>query len=158
MTNSNSSRLQRCETQLQDFLAEALRGIAPDKLSRSAIPEKWSAAENLAHLARYHQIFLERIERILTEEMPALRGYRAEDDPEWPRWLSMSPQEVLTNLSSHRAKLMAKLRSLNESDFERTGIHSRFGEMTLALWLEFFLVHEGHHLNVVLSQRKIWQE
>jgi hypothetical protein len=30
--------------------------------------------------------------------------------------------------------------------------------MTLALWLEFFLVHEGHHLNVVLSQRKIWQE
>ena len=150
MTNSSSSRLQRCESQLQDFLAEALRGVAPDALSRRATPEKWSAAENLAHLARYHQIFLERIERILTQPAPCLRGYRAEDDPEWPRWVSMQPQQVLANLSALRTKLMARLRSLNVSDFQRTGIHSKFGEMTLALWLEFFLVHEGHHLNVVL--------
>jgi DinB superfamily len=156
VTNSNSSRLQRCETQLQDFLAEALRGVAPGTLSRRAIPEKWSAAENLAHLARYHQIFLERVERILAEQSPSFRGYRAEEDSEWPRWSSMQPQEVLANLSSLRTKLMARLRPLNESDFERTGIHSKFGEMTLALWLEFFLVHEGHHLNVVLNQRKIW--
>jgi uncharacterized damage-inducible protein DinB len=156
--NSNSSRLQRCETQLQDFLTEALRGVTPDALSLRAIPEKWSAAENLAHLARYHQIFLERIERILTEQTPSLRGYRAEDDPEWPRWTSMRPQQMLANLSSLRTKLMARLRSLNEPDFERTGIHSKFGEMTLALWLEFFLVHEGHHLNVVLNQRKTWLE
>jgi hypothetical protein len=156
VTNPNSSRLQRCETQLEDFLTEALRGVAPGTLSRRAIPEKWSAAENLAHLARYHQIFLERVERILTEQSPSFRGYRAEDDSEWPRWSSMEPQEVLANLSSLRTKLMARLRPLNESDFERTGIHSKFGEMTLALWLEFFLVHEGHHLNVVLNQRKIW--
>jgi hypothetical protein len=156
VTNPNSSRLQRCETQLEVFLTEALRGVAPGTLSRRAIPEKWSAAENLAHLARYHQIFLERIERILAEQSPSFRGYRAEDDSEWPRWSAMQPQEVLANLSSLRTKLMARLRPLNESDFERTGIHSKFGEMTLALWLEFFLVHEGHHLNVVLNQRKIW--
>lgn len=156
MSNSNSARLQRCETQLQDFLAEALRGVSPDSLSRRAIPEKWSALENLAHLARYHQIFLERMDRILTEPTPSFRGYRAEDDPEWPRWCSMPPQQVLANLSSLRTKLMAKLRSLNAQDFERTGLHSKFGEMTLTLWLEFFLVHEGHHLNVVLNQRKIW--
>lgn len=158
MNNSNSSRLQRCETQLQDFLAEALRGVAPEALSRRAIPEKWSAAENLAHLARYHQIFLERIETILVEEKPSFRGYRAENDSEWPKWTAMHPQQILANLSALRTKLMARLRSLNESDFERTGIHSKFGEMSLALWLEFFLVHEGHHLNVVLHQRKVWLE
>ena len=158
MNNPNSSRLQRCENQLQDFLAEALCGISPEALSRRAIPEKWSAAENLAHLARYHQIFMERIERILTEQAPSMRGYRAEDDPEWPRWTAMPAQEILDNLSLQHTKLMARLRSLSDSDFERTGIHSKFGEMTLALWLEFFLVHEGHHLNVVLNQRKVWFE
>lgn len=156
MNNSSSSRLQRCKTQLQDFLAEALRGIKPESLSLRVVPEKWSAAENLAHLARYHQIFLERIERILAEQTPSFSGYRAENDPEWPKWIAMQPQQILANLSLQRTKLMARLRSLSESDFERTGIHSKFGEMTLALWLEFFLVHEGHHLNVVLSQRKIW--
>ena len=50
-----------------------------------------------------------------------------------------------------RTKLMARLRSLSEEDFERTGVHPKFGEMSLALWLEFFLVHEAHHLYVVLQ-------
>jgi hypothetical protein len=50
-----------------------------------------------------------------------------------------------------RAKLMARLRSLTAEDFERTGVHPRFGEMSLSLWLEFFLVHEAHHLYAVLQ-------
>jgi len=50
-----------------------------------------------------------------------------------------------------RAKLMARLRSLNKEDFERTGVHPKFGPMSLSLWLEFFLVHEAHHLYVVLQ-------
>ena len=155
MTNSHLSRLQRCETQLQDFLAEALRGIDLNSLTEKKTPEKWSAHENLAHLARYHQVFLERLERILVEPAPSFRGYRAEADPEWPRWAAMPPQQMLVTLSGLRTKLMARLRSLNQEDFRRTGIHSKFGEMSLALWLEFFLVHEGHHLNAVLGQRRI---
>ena|SRR6478752_4086320 len=151
MTNSHSSRLQRCETQLQDFLSEALRGVALDSLTAKKAPGKWSAHEQLAHLARYHQVFLERINRILAEEAPLFPRYSAEEDPEWPRWTAMPPQQVLVNLSGLRTKLMARLRSLNEEDFHRRGIHSKFGEMSLALWLEFFLVHEGHHLNAVLG-------
>ena len=50
-----------------------------------------------------------------------------------------------------RAKLMARLRSLSEQDFQRTGVHPKFGEMSLSLWLEFFLVHEAHHLYAVLQ-------
>src|SRR5438309_10939277 len=123
MSRSTSSRLQRCETQLQDFLAEALRDVPLDSLSRRAVPEKWSAHENLAHLARYHQVFLERLERILVEPAPSFRGYRAEADPEWPRWAAMPPQQMLVTLSGLRTKLMARLRSLNQEDFRRTGIH-----------------------------------
>src|SRR5262245_12014254 len=125
MPNSHASRLHRCETQLQDFLGEVLRGVPPEALSRRAIPEKWSAMENLAHLARYHQVFLERIEQILTEPAPSFRGYRAENDPEWPRWTAMPPQQLLATLSSMRIKLMARLRSLSAADFSRTGIHSK---------------------------------
>jgi hypothetical protein len=50
-----------------------------------------------------------------------------------------------------RAKLMTRLRSLNEEDFARTGVHPKFGSMSLSMWLEFFLVHEAHHLYVVLQ-------
>jgi len=151
MLNANSSRLQRCETQLHGFLNEALRGVPPESLSRRAIPDKWSARENLAHLARYHQVFLERIDGILAEPKPVFGRYRAEEDPEWPKWQEMPAPQVLANLSSLRTKLMARLRSLSEEDFARTGAHPKFGEMSLALWLEFFLVHEGHHLLTVLQ-------
>ena len=151
MSNSNSSRLQRCETQLQDFLNEALRGVPPEALSQRANPGKWSARENLAHLARYHQVFLERMDRILNEPNPKFGRYRAEDDPEWAKWQALAGSQVLANLSSLRTKLMARLRSLSDQDFQRTGTHPKFGEMTLALWLEFFLVHEGHHLLTVLQ-------
>jgi uncharacterized damage-inducible protein DinB len=151
VTTADSSRLQRCETQLQDFLAEALRGVALDSLASKAVPGKWSAHEQLAHLARYHQIFLERISRILAEPSPAFTRYRAEEDPQWPSWSALPTEQVLARLSGMRTQLMARLRSLSKEDFERTGIHPKFGEMSLALWLEFFLVHEAHHLYVVLQ-------
>ena len=151
MTTAHASRLDRCETQLRDFLAEALRGVPPESLTKAAVAGKWSAHENLAHLARYHQVFLERVGRILGEDAPAFPRYRAEDDPEWPSWSGLPSQQVLARLSSMRIKLMAKLRSLGEEDFERTGVHPKFGAMSLSLWLEFFLVHEAHHLYVVLQ-------
>jgi uncharacterized damage-inducible protein DinB len=151
MISSMASRLQRCESQLQDFLAEALRGVAPESLSRTVVPGKWSAQENLAHLARYHEIFLERLERVLAESNPAFGRYRAEEDPEWPKWSGMPADGVLAELASLRAKLSVRLRSLREEDFLRTGRHPKFGEMSLTLWLEFFLVHEGHHLLTVLQ-------
>ena len=152
MNKAASPRLQRCETQLQDFLAETLRGISVDTLSAVKTPGKWSAHENLAHLARYHQVFLQRIDLMLAEQAPVFPRYRAEEDSDWASWAGLPTQQVLVRLSSMRAKLMARLVALNEEDFQRTGIHPKFGEMSLALWLEFFLVHEAHHLYLVLQQ------
>jgi uncharacterized damage-inducible protein DinB len=151
MTPLTASRLHRVETQLRDFLDEALRGVPVEKILEPAIPGKWSAHENLAHLGRYHEIFLERIERILKETNPVFARYRAEDDPRWEVWRSLSYKEVAGKLASMREMLVTRLKSLSADDYARTGTHSKFGEMTLALWLEFFLVHEAHHLYVVLQ-------
>lgn len=152
MNNQNISRLQRCETQLRDFLDEALRGVPVEKILEQAVPGKWSANENLAHLGRYHEIFLERIERILTEDKPAFTRYRAEEDPQWEAWRNLAYKEVAEKLAGLREMLLTRLKTLPAADYRRTGIHSKFGEMTLALWLEFFLTHEAHHLYVVLQQ------
>ena len=151
VSNSNASRLQRCETQLQDFLSVTLNGIPMETLNAKPVPGKWSAREQLAHLARYHEIFLQRIDRILSEQAPEFSRYRAEDDPEWPAWANLPAPQLLVRISSVRAKLMARLRSLNEEDFERTGVHPKFRAMSLSIWLEFFLVHEAHHLYAVLQ-------
>lgn len=148
------SRLQRCEGQLRDFLEVTLRGVPVEKILEPPASGKWSAHENLAHLGRYHEIFLERMERILKEANPVFDRYRAEADPQWEAWRALSYKEVVGKLAWLREMLMARLKSLSTDDYARTATHTRFGEMTLALWLEFFLVHEAHHLYVVLQRAR----
>jgi uncharacterized damage-inducible protein DinB len=151
MNTSNTARFQRCENQLRGFLDQGLQGVAVEAIVEPPASGKWSANEHLAHLARYHQVFLERIDRILQEKNPALTRYRAEEDPEWEQWRELAYKQVAGDLATLREKLIARLKSLSDSDYERTGVHSKFGEMSLALWLEFFLVHEAHHLYVVFQ-------
>lgn len=146
-----TSQIQRCENQLRNFVNEVLSGASKD-LTRRAIPEKWSAHENLAHLARYHEVFLERIERMLSEDKPVFARYRAEEDREWEFWQQRPHRDLLERLAKLREQLVLKLKSLSDQDFQRIGIHPRFGELELSQWLEFFLVHEGHHLYLVFQQ------
>jgi len=61
-------------------------------------------------------------------------------------------EEIRTGLVALRLNLIDKITALQPLDYNRTGIHSSFGEMTLALWLEFFLIHEAHHLYVILQR------
>src|SRR6516164_7833719 len=99
MEDPRVSRLHRCETQLRDFLADALHGVPTERILEPAIPGKWSANEHLAHLARYHEVFLRRMEHILAEPCPAFERYCAEDDPEWGAWRSLSFKEVAGGLA-----------------------------------------------------------
>jgi hypothetical protein len=65
----------------------------------------WSLKENLAHLARYSHVFLQRMDRILLEEKPDLGTYRADQDSEWASWLCLSLEDVIRRLQSTRARL-----------------------------------------------------
>lgn len=137
-----------------DCLPILLQGLKEGALENRPVAGKWSARENLAHLARYHEIFLERLERILAEDQPSLPRYAAEEDAGWPPWTRLPADEMLSRLAALRAQLVKRVEGLSNGALARTGVHSRFGEMTLVEWLEFFLLHEGHHLLLVLQRSR----
>jgi Uncharacterized protein conserved in bacteria len=112
---------------------------------------RWSALQHLAHIARMHEIYLARIERMLTEDGPALAAYRAEQDDEWPGWERLPVGEIVQRLHERRTELAARLRTFSNDQWTRVGRHSNLGALTLAEWIEFFLVHEGHHLYTALA-------
>jgi hypothetical protein len=143
----------RLRTQL-DCLPIILAGVSDAALNRRPNPDKWSARENLAHLARYHEMFMERIERIRKEDRLQLARYAAESDPEWPAWAALPASEVLTRLRGLRAQMLALVEKLSTAEMSRTAVHPRFGEMGLVQWLEFFLLHEAHHLLVVMQRAR----
>jgi uncharacterized damage-inducible protein DinB len=135
-----------------DCLPQLLAGTAPGSIDRRTIPDKWSARENLAHLARYQEVFLERITSILEHDKPAVGRYRAEEDPAWAAWASMPSEQVLERLKTTRREIVKRVANLSDAQLARTAVHSRFGELTLLQWLEFFLLHEAHHLLTVLQR------
>jgi len=144
-----ASLVARLATQL-DALGFVLARATPTALEARPRPEEWSARENLAHLARHHAVFLERLRRLLAEDHPPLGRYRAEEDPEWPAWAALPLDEALDRLRALRAELVALVRSLSPAETARTGFHPTFGELDVAGWLEFVLLHEAHHLYTAL--------
>ena len=145
------STLLRLETQLE-AIPLLLSGATSEAISARPSSGQWSAHENLAHLARHHRVFLDRLHLILTESAPRLVQYRAEEDSNWPEWSALSTEEVLNRLGTLRGEIIDVVNGLTPAGTSRVGIHPLFGEMSLALWLEFFLLHEAHHLYVVMTR------
>ena len=145
------STLLRLETQLE-VIPVLMSGTAPEAVLIRPRSGKWSAHENLAHLARHHEVFLDRLNRMLAENTPELGRYRAEDDSAWPEWSCLPTEEVLSRLTALRAEIVRFIRELSEEETNRAGIHPLFGEMSLSRWVEFFLLHEAHHLYVVMTR------
>lgn len=139
----------RLATQL-DSLDVILRGVSDSALRRRPADGKWSALEHLAHLGRYHEVFLARLERILAEDAPRLGRYRSEDDPGAEPWFGLPARHVIERMRGLRAQLALRIANLAPDELLRVGVHPVYGEMAVPLWIEFFLAHEGHHLYTIL--------
>ena len=144
----------RLETQLES-LKLVLGNATPAALKTRPKSGKWSAHENLAHLVRHHRVTMGRIRRILDEDSPQLPAYSAENDPDWPAVVEMSTDEVVKMLLAARQEMIALTRRLSPFQLSRVGIHPAFGPMTLAQWLDFFLIHEAHHLYVAMTRAHV---
>ena len=139
----------RLETQL-DALHTILAGAPPQLLATRSPSGAWSAHEHLAHLARHHDVFLARLHRIVAEDRPVFTRYRAEDDSEWPSWSALPTAEVLSRLQHLRARISQWVADLEHADASRLGVHPLFGAQSVSDMLEFFLLHEAHHLYVAM--------
>jgi uncharacterized damage-inducible protein DinB len=145
----NPSTRLRLEMQL-DVVPLLFNGSSPEVVIARPASGQWSAHEHLAHLARHHAVFLERLQQILHEHRPPLSRYRAEEDPAWPEWSCLSTEEVLGRLTALRGDIIQLITGLTEAQTSRVGVHPLFGDMSLAHWVEFFLLHEAHHLYMVM--------
>ncbi|MDN5212575.1 DinB family protein [Fulvivirgaceae bacterium BMA12] len=145
---ADSSTEFRLENQYQQLL-QLIRGLDDGFISKQHRPEKWSIKENLAHLGRYQEIFLERIDRILVEDQPAFGRYKADNDPEFAKWRMLETSLITDKTIQGRAEIVAKLEGLSLDSLERQGHHPKLGLMTIFGWIEFFLLHESHHIYTV---------
>ncbi|MCW3123916.1 MAG: DinB superfamily protein [Flavipsychrobacter sp.] len=109
-------------------------------------PDKWSIHDNIAHLAKYQPVFSDRISRILLEDEPFFDRYVAELDPEFENYRALDTDILLKQLNEDRKKIYDLITTLDDARLNRTGIHKKYGSLTIVQWTEFFLLHEAHHI------------
>ncbi|GAB3701632.1 hypothetical protein GCM10027592_30020 [Spirosoma flavus] len=132
-------------------LNHLLLGLSEDQIRQRPQPEKWSILENMAHLGRYQEVFLDRIQQIISNVTPRFNRYVADNDPDFDDWTRLSFQTLTERMQNERAALNAFLSILREEQLLRVGIHPAFGPMTVEGWAEFFLLHEAHHFFTILK-------
>ena len=108
-------------------------------------PGKWNIHDNITHLAVYQPIMINRIKTILEKENPTFDPYKADNDEIFIAWRQWPAHKLLSTLYTDRETLYQLVTNLSKTELNRTGIHLKFGKMTIIRWTEFFLLHEAHH-------------
>ena len=130
-------------------IRELIAGLDEQQLKQRIDPSKWSAYENMVHLASYQPVFILRLERIQHAESPAFTRYTADEDPQFYSDMQLPLPSLLAYIDERRVDLLVKLQSMSEIELSRTGLHPVFGKMNVIQWTEFFLLHEAHHLYTI---------
>lgn len=141
----SASVLARLRYQHQT-IDELIAGLSEETLRRRIHPDKWSAFENIAHLAAYQPVFIGRLARMRQEPAPVFERYVAEHDPLFPAYLDRSLEQLLNDIKEERARILSELTGMSEALLQKTGLHPKYGLFSMANWAEFYLLHEAHHL------------
>lgn len=142
--------LSRLEYQ-HESLKEYLKVFSEEDFGTHKIPGKWSALENIAHLVTYQPVFTERVNLIRTTVDPLFSTYRADDQPDFIAASKMPLAALLTRLDEDRRSIFLLLEGMPPAEYERVGIHPKYGRYNIRQWTEFFLLHEAHHLFTIFK-------
>ncbi len=147
MPSSISTRLQY----QHKSLIELIDGLSDDQIRMQVIPGKWSIFENIVHLETYQHTFIQRVRLMLEGNNPGFDRYTAEGDPLFHDHVLKSSREIIQELLAIRKEIASGMLSFNETDLARRGTHPVYGSMDMTQWLNFFLLHEAHHLFTIFK-------
>lgn len=132
-------------------LGEIMAAIPQETLQREIKPGKWTAFENAAHLAVFHPVYMERFQRILSENEPMFERYVWETDKQFAQYKSIRITALLDVYRKDREDMITFVDGLDAKALRRKGSHPVYGKFDMAQWVELFVLHEAHHLFTIFQ-------
>jgi hypothetical protein len=114
-------------------------------LKRRPAPRRWSAHEHACHLAHVHGLFFDRIEQMLTEPVPVIRPYLPGDQDPDDLLLLMDLDDSLRRFVEDRARLVARLETLEPADWARTAEHGEYRVYSVFIMFRHLALHDFLH-------------
>jgi uncharacterized damage-inducible protein DinB len=132
-------------------IIDLIDGLSDEQIRRHIITGKWSIFENIVHLQTYQHTFIDRVKKMLEGDNPTFPRYTAEADPLFLDNCTKSTREIMQDLLHTRKDMTANMHSFPDADFKKTAMHPAYGQMNLTQWMNFFLLHESHHLFTIFK-------
>lgn len=134
-------------------LVDAVAGLTPEELQIRIAPGKWSVQEVVCHIADFEVISAERIRRVLAEDEPTLFNGEPDDFEQTLFYEKRDVAEELALIQTIRNQTARILRVLSEEAWQRRGIHSTDGPLTLRKLIERVSKHIPHHVAFIRDKR-----
>ena len=134
-------------------LRSAVAGMTDREINAAPIAGKWSTRQVICHIADFEPVYADRMKRVIAEHEPTMFG----GDPDvFAARLAYDEREIgeeLQLIEATRRHVARILRALKPADFQRRGMHSTDGPITLATLLERISRHIPHHVKFIEEKR-----
>lgn len=137
------------------LLMQAVAGMTPEQLVLRPIPGKWSTLEVICHIADFEIIYADRIKRVIAEDKPTLFNGEPGEFAARLAYHQRNLDEEIPLIVVIRRQVARILRTLRPEDFQRRGIHSTSGPVTLKNLLDLITNHIPHHLQFIQEKKRV---
>ena len=130
-------------------LARLIKGTTPAKLRKLPAPEKWSAAEILAHFADAEIVVSWRVRAILGATGTPIQAY---DQEAWftaGHYPKRDARKSLEQFSVLRETNLALYKMLTPEQWKQYGVHAERGEESIERIAEMIAGHDINHLEQI---------
>jgi hypothetical protein len=128
-----------------EVVVPLVREVPTTILKRRPAPSRWSAHEHACHLAHVHALFLERLELLLHDPEPLVRGYQPDAHDADDMLLRKDLEASLARNVADPARLVARLRALSDADWARTARHDEYRTYSVFIMFRHLALHDFLH-------------
>lgn len=141
-----------------ELLAVILTGVYGEEIDFTTAPEKWSIRQITAHVADAEMVAAQRFRSVIAEDQPKLNAF---DQDAWCKNLDYTrrqPKQSLESFRRMRAENYELLKALPEAAFDRSGVHSERGAITLRQLLDTLADHAESHARQMQAIREEYKK
>ena len=131
------------------LLKTVMAGLCEDQFDQTPVPGKWSIRQVVCHIADFEPVYADRMKRVLVEDNPTMFGGDPDVFAAGLHYEKRSIHDELELIAVVRRQMAVILRNTDIEDFQRTGVHSEAGPLTLETLLERITRHIPHHVTFI---------
>ena len=134
---------------LPQQISDLIANLSDEQLTTPYLPNEWTVAQNVHHLADSHMNSYIRCKLIATEDNPPLKPYDQDQLAQFPDAQTADVAVSLQLLASLHSRWVTFWQNLPDDAWSRTGVHADDGPVTLDSQLRAYAAHGETHIDQI---------